>query len=193
MKLTESGAIQWKKAYGGSNNDWPYSIQQTNDGGYIMTGFTMSNNGDVFGNHGDRDCWVVKLNGTGAIQWQKSLGGSGPDEGWSVKQTSDGGYIVAGGSASNNGDVIGNHGYYDVWVVKLSGTGAIQWQKSLGGSNTDNAKCIIQTLDGGYIVVGGETESNDGDVSVNYGNPDFWIVKLDGNGSIEWEKSLGVA
>ena len=190
VKVTESGVIQWKKTYGGSNNDWPYSIQQTSDGGYIMAGLTMSNNGDVLGNHGDRDCWVVKLNGAGTIQWQKSLGGSGPDEGWSVKQTSDGGYIVAGGSASNNGDVMGNHGYYDVWVVKLSGAGDIQWQKSLGGSNADNAKCVIQTSDGGYMVAG-ETESNDGDVSVSYGNPDFWIVKLDEAGSIEWEKALG--
>ncbi|MBK6996275.1 MAG: T9SS type A sorting domain-containing protein [Lewinellaceae bacterium] len=190
VKMTVAGDIQWKKAYGGSNNDWPYSIQQTNDGGYIMTGLTMSNNGDVFGNHGDRDCWVVKLNEVGIIQWQKTLGGSGADEAFSVKQTNDSGYIVAGSSGSNDGDVSGNHGYDDTWVVKLSETGAIQWQKSLGGSSTDIARCIIQTMDGGYIMAG-ESDSNDGDVSVNYGNPDFWIVKLDGNGSIEWEKSLG--
>jgi hypothetical protein len=190
VKLTENGSIQWKKAFGGSNNDWPYSIQQTNDGGYIMSGMTMSNNGNVSGNHGDRDGWVVKLNEAGGIQWAKTLGGSGPDEAWSVIQTSDGGYIVAGSSGSNDGDVTLNHGFYDVWIVKLSEAGAIQWQKSLGGSNLDGAKSIIQTADGGYILAG-ESMSNDGNVSVNHGNTDFWIVKIDEEGAIEWEKSLG--
>ncbi len=166
VKLTESGAIQWKKAYGGSNNEWPFSLKQTNDGGYIMAGLAMSNNGDVSGNHGDRDCWVVKLNGAGGIQWQKTLGGSGADEAFYVKQTSDNGYIVAGSSGSNDGNVSGNHGFDDAWVVKLSETGAIQWQKSLGGSSTDIARCIIQTMDGGYIMAG-EWDSKDGEVSVN--------------------------
>ncbi len=190
VKLTENGSIQWKKSFGGSNNDWPYYIQQTNDGGYIMSGMTMSNNGNVSGNHGDRDGWVVKLNEAGGIQWAKTLGGSGPDEAWSVIQTSDGGYIVAGSSGSNDGDVTVNHGFNDVWIVKLSEAGVIQWQKSLGGSNLDGAKSIIQTADGGYILAG-ESMSNDGNVSVNHGNTDFWIVKLNVEGAIEWEKSLG--
>ncbi len=190
VKLNENGSIQWKKTYGGSDNDWPYSIQQTSDGGYIMAGLTMSNNGDVSGNHGDRDCWVVKLNQIGGIQWSKTLGGSDIDEAFSVRQTSNGGYIVAGGSWSNNGDVSVNKGFDDVWVVKLNEAGAIQWQKSMGGSSSDNAKSIIQTADGGYILAG-ESTSSDGDVSFNHGNTDFWIVKLDEEGAIEWENSFG--
>jgi hypothetical protein len=190
VKLNETGTIQWKKAYGGSNHDWPNSIQQTSDGGYIVAGVTMSNNGNVSGNHGDKDCWIVKLNETGGIQWAKTLGGSGPDEAWSARQTSDGGYIVTGSSGSNNGDVTLNKGFDDVWVVKLSESGVIQWQKTMGGSSMDGAKSIIQTTDSGYILAG-ESMSNDGNVSFNHGNPDYWIVKLDEEGAIEWEKSLG--
>jgi len=190
LKLTENGSIDWKRAYGGSNNDWPYSIQQTADGGYIMAGLTMSNNGDVTWNHGDRDYWVVKLNPSGSIQWQKTLGGTGADVAFSVRQTDDGGYIVVGDSGSNDGNVSGNHGFRDMWVVKLNVNGGIQWQRSLGGSSTDSGRCVIQTEDGGYMVVG-ESMSNDGDVSVNHGNSDFWVVKLDEDGVIAWEKSLG--
>ena len=90
------------------------SIQQTTDGGYIIAGWSLSNDGDVSGNHSgsgvERDCWVVKLNSSGAIQWQKSLGGSRPDEANSIWQTIDGGYIVGGFFSSGDGNVSGNHG-----------------------------------------------------------------------------------
>lgn len=85
----------------------------------IVVGGSMSNDGDVSDNHGDYDYWVVKLNNSGVLQWQKSLGGSGKDQARSVQQTTDGGYVIAGGSRSNNGDVTGNHGDYDFWIVKL--------------------------------------------------------------------------
>ena len=132
------------------------------------------------GNHGDGDAdfWVVKLSSTGSLQWQKCLGGSRDDSAHSIQQTSDGGYIVAGFTDSNDGDVSGNHGGWDVWVVKLNSTGSLQWQKCLGGSDFDYAYSIQQTSDGGYIVAGG-TYSNDGDVSGNHGDMDFWVVKLD--------------
>ncbi|MFA5620118.1 MAG: T9SS type A sorting domain-containing protein [Weeksellaceae bacterium] len=105
------------------------------------------------------------------------MGGSGFDWATSIQQTTDGGYIVAGYSDSNDGDVTGNHGWLDYWVVKLDSTGNIQWQKSLGGSNNDFAYSIQQTTDGGYVVAG-YSDSNDGDVSGNHGNSDYWIVKL---------------
>jgi len=190
--------IVWEKALGGSNWDEAYSIQQTNDGGYIIAGGTWSNDGDVSGNHGSKDAWIVKLDGNGNIQWQKTLGGSGYDVAVSIQQTSDGGYIVAGFTSSNDGNVSGNHGGEDAWIVKLDGNGNIQWQKALGGSDGDRAHSIQQTSDGGYIVAG-YTESNDGDVSGWHegyddgGNPlpDYWVVKLDGNGNIQWQKALG--
>ena len=105
---------------GGSKYDICYSIQQTNDGGYIVAGDSASTNGDVTGNNGNNDYWIVKLTSTGSIAWQKSLGGSSYDLGRSIKQTTDGGYIVAGYSYSNDGDVTGNHGLIDYWIVKLS-------------------------------------------------------------------------
>jgi len=182
VKLDRYGDIEWQKCLGGSDSDWAESIQQTNDGGYIVAGYTGSNDGDVSGNHGEKDFWVVKLDRYGDIEWQKCLGGSGGggsggDYAYSVQQTSDGGYIVAGETWSNNGDVSGYHGGGDVWVVKLDRYGDIKWQKCLGGSSWDWAYSIQQTNDGGYIVAG-LTRSNDGDVSGNYGEKDFWVVKL---------------
>ena len=190
VKLNDTGSIMWKKALGGSDFEWAYAIQQTTDGGYIVTGFAESNDGDISGNHGAWDAWVVKLSDTGSIMWQRALGGSAIDRAYAIQQTSDGGYIVAGSTVSNDGDVSGNHGYTDAWVVKLSDTGNIMWQKALGGSNFDQAFAVQQTTDGGYIVAG-DTFSNDGDVSGNHGLGDAWVVKLSGTGNIMWQKVLG--
>src|SRR5215467_5821792 len=91
-------AIQWQKSLGGSNGDVGYSVQQTKDGGYVVAGYSNSNDGNVSGNHGNMDYWIVKLTKKGDIQWQKSLGGSSNEFGYFVQQTSDSGYIVAGES-----------------------------------------------------------------------------------------------
>jgi len=190
VKLDVSGTIQWQKSLGGTDGDWANSIQQTTDGGYIVAGHSGSYNGDVTGHHGNNDCWIVKLNTIGTIQWQKSLGGTQADYANSIEQTTDGGYIVAGRSSSNDGDVSGNHGYGDYWVVKLNATGTIQWQKSLGGTQYDVASSIQQTTDGGYIIAGSSI-SNDGNVIGNHGGEDYWIVKLSSTGTIQWQKSLG--
>ena len=190
LKLDSMGSVSWKRAYGGSNHDGVYCIQAASDGGYILAGYTASTDGDVSGNHGDKDMWVIRLDDDGDIEWQKTLGGSGWEEAWSVKQTTDGGYIVAGRSGSNDGDVTGFHGYLDYWVVKLNSTGELEWQKSLGGTDIDKGYTISQTDDGGYIVAG-EAQSTDGMVTGNHGGTDFWVVKLNFEGKIEWEKSLG--
>ncbi|OFY91658.1 MAG: hypothetical protein A3K10_10975, partial [Bacteroidetes bacterium RIFCSPLOWO2_12_FULL_31_6] len=181
LKLDTSGVITWQKALGGTGNDNAGSIQQTVDGGYILAGYSESNDGDVAGNHGSSDFWVVKLDSNSVIIWQKCLGGSDVDIAKSIQQTTDGGYVVAGTSNSNDGDITGNHGGTDYWVVKLDSVGVIMWQKSLGGTSSDNANCIQQTADGGYIIAG-TSYSNDGDVSGNHGNFDYWVVKLDSIG-----------
>ena len=190
VKLSNSGNMEWQKSLGGSDLDNALSIAQTTDGGYIVAGFTTSIDGDVTGNHGNSDYWIVKLNNNGSIKWQKSFGGSNGDQAYSIAQTTDGGYIVAGNSYSNDGDVTGSRGNGDYWIVKLDNEGNIGWQKSLGGSSTDLANSIAQTTDGGYIVAG-YTYSNDGDISSNHGQYDYWIVKLTDTGNIEWQKSLG--
>ncbi len=190
VKLNSAGDIEWQKCLGGSDWDYAYSIQQTSDSGFIVAGASNSNDGDVSGNHGYGDYWVAKLNSAGALVWQRALGGSDEDEASSIQQTSDGGFIVAGYSYSNDGDVSGNHGNGDYWVVKLNSAGDIEWQKCLGGSDWDYAYSIQQTSDGGFIVAGWSS-SNDGDVSGNHGYDDYWVVKLDSSGDIEWQKSLG--
>ncbi|UCH15292.1 MAG: hypothetical protein JSV22_04830, partial [Bacteroidales bacterium] len=181
VKLTSTGEIEWQKSHGGNEAEWAYSIQQTSDGGYIVAGVSQSNDGDVSGNHGTYDYWIVKLTSIGVLDWQKSLGGSDEDMAYSIQQTSDGGYIVAGRSESSDGDVSGNHGSSDFWIVKLNPSGEIDWQRTLGGSGDDYANSIQQTTDGGYIVAGG-SNSNDGDVSGNHGYGDYWVVKLTSTG-----------
>jgi hypothetical protein len=191
VKLSNTGTIQWQKSLGGTLEDAASKIIPTSDGGYITVGYTDSNDGDVSGNHGYRDAWVVKLSNLGAIQWQKCVGGGvNSDYLYSIVQTSDGGYVAAGGTYSNDGDLSGNHGAFDAWVIKLSNVGTVQWQKCLGGTSNDNAKSIVQTLDGGYIIAG-YAGTNDGDISGNHGYRDSWIVKLSNLGDIQWQKCLG--
>jgi len=190
VKLTAAGVIQWQKALGGSGFDLGGSIIQTSDGGFVVVGFTKSNDGDVTGNHGGADAWIIRLTASGSIAWQKTYGGSADDEAGTIIQTSDGGYAVAGITASNDGDVKGNHGAVDGWLLKLDTLGNIQWQKTLGGSDTDNISSIVQTADGGYVLAG-MTKSNDGDVSGNHGGKDGWVMKLDSTGAIQWQKTIG--
>lgn len=190
VKLDESGNTAWQKCYGGSSWDRAHAIQQTPDSGYIMTGSSASNDGDVSGNHGYNDFWVVKMTKTGNIEWQNSLGGNSNDYGLDVEHTTDGGYIVGGKTFSNDGDVSGNHGWMDYWIVKLDATGALEWQNALGGTSYDEGYSVAQTADGNYMIVG-HTDSNDGDVSGYHGVFDYWVAKLDTEGDILWQKCLG--
>jgi hypothetical protein len=162
---------QWARTYGGIYSDWPNSIQQTNDGGYIVAGGTRS-----FGNEGD-DFWILKFTSDGGIEWQKTYGGSVNDEAHSIQQTNDGGYIVVGETSS-----FGTEGE-DIWVLKLTSDGEIEWQKTYGGSESGTDPSIQQTNDGGYIVAG-EIEFG----AVVY---DFWILKLSSAGDVEWQKTYG--
>ena len=190
IKISPGGDVEWKKAYGGTDLDWIYSLKQTSDGGYVMAGQSSSNNWDVSGNQGLGDFWVVKLGETGNIQWQRSLGGSKVDFGRSIDITPDGGYIVAGYTESTDGDVSEAFGGWDYWVVKLDEGGVIQWQRSYGGSGNDLCRSISATMDGGYIV-GGESRSENGDIANPKGGKDYWVLKLNFEGKILWEKSLG--
>jgi len=190
IKTDSNGNLQWQKSYGGSFDDVLVYISVTSDGGYIAAGYTFSFDGDVSGNHGENDFWVIKLDSAGNLQWQKCYGGTSYDQALFLRQTFDGGYVVTGYAASINGNVTNNHGYEDSWVVKLDNSGNLQWQKCLGGSAYDLGVACYQTADSGYIV-SGLSESDDGDVSGNHGGDDAWIIKLDASGSIEWQKCLG--
>jgi hypothetical protein len=190
IKLSDSGSIQWQRSYGGSLDDYCTSVEQTKDSGYILTGWTSSNDGDVTAGPGYPDFWIVKLDDTGSIQWQKTIGGLSEDHGNCIRQTSDGGYIVTGYIWAGGGNVTSVQGWVDFWVVKLSDTGSIQWQNTLGGSDGDVPYTVDETFDGGYIVCGW-AYSDDGHVTGNHGDEDYWIVKLDSSGVLQWQKAFG--
>jgi hypothetical protein len=192
VKFNGSGDIVWQNSYGGTGSEGLNSIQQTSDGGYIAAGSSESKDKDVTDNHGHFDYWVIKIDNTGNLIWQKSFGGSRDDFAYSVKQTSDQGYIVAGTTLSRDGDASANSGSISYLIIKLDALGNMEWIKSYGGSAADEARSIVQTKDGGYVIAG-YTDSNDGDVAGNHDpyNTDFWILKINRFGGIEWQKRLG--
>ena len=184
-------ALTWQKALGGSSGDYAYAVTPAPDGGFVVAGYTSSYDKDVTGTHGGYDAWVVKLDASGNKIWQKALGGSDDDQVYAVTAAPDGGYVVAGSTNSTDGDVSGNHGSYDFWVVKLDASGNKVWQKTLGGSRFDEAHAITTTPDGGFVVAG-STASTDGDVTgMHGGTADMWVVKLDALGNKVWQKALG--
>ena len=120
VKLDDGGGLRWQKCLGGSGSDIATSIDETNDGGFVVVGHSVSNDGDVSVNYGGSDYWVVKIDSNGELLCERSLGGGDQDIAKSIQKTNDGGFIVAGNSDSFNGDVTDNHGYGDFWVVKFS-------------------------------------------------------------------------
>ncbi|MBK9454875.1 MAG: hypothetical protein IPO24_04465 [Bacteroidetes bacterium] len=189
IKLDELGVLTWAKCYGGTNSDYGYDIIQTNDTGFAIIGNTFSNSGDITENKGLNDVWIIKTDSMGNMQWQKTYGGSSADIGRSIEQTLDGGYIFSGYTASEDFDVTLNHGFSDYWVVKIDSVGNIQWQRTYGGSSVDQSRSIISTSENEYIVVG-YSKSNDFDVTINKGEWDYWVLKLNNLGEIIWGKVL---
>jgi uncharacterized delta-60 repeat protein len=171
LKLDANGNKLWEKTFGGSDNDGAWSIQQTNDGGYVVAGYTSS-----FG-AGSYDVYVLKLDATGTKVWEKTFGGSYDDRAYCIQQTSDGGYIVAGYTWSSSE-------WEDVYILKLDASGNKLWEKTFGGSDNDGAWFIQQTIDGGYIVAG---------YTKSYGSGWYnaYLLKLDGAGNKVWEKVFG--
>ena len=181
----QAPAIEWSKCYGGSNDDGLGGGFQTPDGGFIITSRTNSNDGIVTGNHGGTDVWVIKTNAIGAVEWQKCYGGTGDDELHSFLHTTDGGYLISGNTNSNDGDISGNHGGYDAWVVKIDALGTILWQKCFGGSVGDDAFYdIIQTSDGGFLATGSILMETIPGVSSSAG----WLIKLTNIGDVQWQQ-----
>ncbi len=173
LKLDETGNVSWQKTYGGTTDgDYASSIQQTTDGGYIVTGRTFS-----FG-PGISAFWILKLDSVGNVLWQKTYGGNGRDEASSIRQTTDGGYVVTGYTESFGA------GRENFWVLKLDETGNVSWQKTYGGNGRDGATSIQQTTDGGYVVLGYT-------YSFGAGYEDLLVLKLDETGNVSWQKTYG--
>jgi len=190
IKMDASGNLKWQKTYGGSAYDFAHALVQSNDGGYLLSGYARSGDGDVVLAYGQEDLWILKLDTKGNIVWQTTYGGTGGDGASSAQQTTDGGYIITGITHSWNGDVMDSHGVHDMWLLKIDSTGKLEWKECIGGSATDDANAVCQTSDGGFMLTG-TCDSNDGDFTMNHGKHDFGIVKLNASGSIEWQKSVG--
>ncbi|MEO8086061.1 MAG: T9SS type A sorting domain-containing protein [Bacteroidota bacterium] len=196
VKTDALGNKQWDKDFGGTNWDDLSSILQTSDGGYLIGGSSESGiNGDkTQAGWGGFDYWIVKTDSLGNKQWDKDFGGTGDDHLFSVRQTSDGGFILGGYSVSG---ISGNKtqamwGVSDYWIVKTDSLGNKQWDKDFGGTLEDDLYSIQQTLDGGYILGGTSWSGISGDkTQATWGQADYWILKTDSLGNKQWDKDFG--
>lgn len=210
---TYSQDILWEKSYGGKHADYLFDAMPTADYGFILAGSSLSDKtgNKTEDNHGDLDYWIWKMDEKGDLDWQKSYGGSGFDLLQSIKNTRDGGFILAGTSNSSEGFQKKEpcKGLADFWVIKLDARGEEQWQRTIGGNGQDELLCVFQVKDGGYIL-GGSSGSNPiannklnektnavtgedlfSKSEKSRGNMDYWIIKLNKEGTIEWQKTFG--
>ncbi|MAZ72961.1 MAG: hypothetical protein CMC70_07415 [Flavobacteriaceae bacterium] len=198
VKTDAQGNIQWSKTYGGSDDEKATGIQKTTDGGYVISAYTRSSDGDITSGHaGFNDVWILKISGIGDLQWEKTYGYSGNDLAYKVIQTSDNGFLLAGVldvSASNGegnvGRSSGSHAGGDYWVLKLNANGIREWSRYYGGSFTDTAYDAVETATGGYLIAG-TSDSQDVDITGNIGEYDYWILNINSNGDIIWKKNFG--
>lgn len=194
VKIDETGSTQWTAMYGGFENDIARQIIQTDDGGYLVIGSSLSNMGPTYGYYnGYWDIYILKLSAEGDKQWDAMYGGYGEDYARSVVQTTDGGYILAGTTGSyninptyNNGD-----GWKDYYVIKLNSGGMKEWDATFGGWDIEYARCIIETKDGGYILTGSTRSQLNTTYGSHQGNFDIYTIKLNRNGTKAWDSLIG--
>ena len=201
LKLNAAGEMEWNKTYGGSKDDKGQSVIQTQDGGFALVGYAMSSDGDASKNEGFHDNWILKLNNTGTIEWERSFGFSGHDHSYDLVQTEDGGFFFVGfldvvssdgAGSTERGNFLTRHGVGEFWGTRIDADGNLIWRRYFGGTNNDRAHSVVKTNDGGFILAG-FSESGDADVSLSKGSYDFWVVKVDAKGEFVWEKSFGGA
>lgn len=169
VKTDPGGTLEWSQTYGGDNDEAFYGVDRTQDGGYIAVGYTRSFDTP------NSDAFVVKVDAKGNLQWSKTIGGGSNDAAYSVAQTDDGGYIVAG--------VLGTGDDYDAYLIRLNGNGSVRWARNFGGMEYDIFKSVRQTR-GGFIAAGYTR-------SYGLGNDDAYVVFVDEEGTLQWATSIG--
>ena len=191
VKFNNEGEKEWHKKFGGTNEDIANSIVRTSANNYLILGSTKSNDGDVTDNKGDRDAWLISIDGDGNLLWQKTIGGSAEEMLFNLKSAADGNYLMAGWTYSSDGDVSSNHGDADAWIVKVNEQGTIVWEETYGGTKQDMAYDATPVSDGGIIFCG-RLVSMDGDASDRTTETfTAWFVKLNGAGTIAGKVYLG--
>ena len=193
VKLDRCGNIQWEKSFGGSNYESARDVVQTADGGYLVAGETNSSDGGVVpGFGGTKDIWILKLNATGTLLWQKRYGGSGLDIANHIHLMTDGTFLLTASSSSNDGNITGNHGtggYTDGVLMKLDASGNLLWSKCFGGSK--NEELLDIEIINGKTYLAGYANSTDGDIPPQQKNYDVWLLALDANGNKIFSKVYG--
>jgi hypothetical protein len=172
IKTDSNGAMEWNQTYGGSLNDIAYSLIPTSDGGYALAGGTRSNDLDR------ADVWLIKTDSFGNMEWNQTYGGSLADRCYSLVTTSDGGYALLCQTFSFG------IGECDVWLIKVDSLGNMEWNQTYGGSGYESVSTIIATNDGGYALAGSTQ-------SFGAGSSDFWLIKVDSLGNMEWNQTYG--
>jgi hypothetical protein len=191
VRMDANGNRLWRRYFGGSNNDRSYSVLETANGGFLMTGASESDDFDIENPKGSYDFWAVQTDADGNLLWAKNFGGAEIDNGYATCASGDGGYIMVGDTRSEDGDVTTSLGNADLWVVKFGEQGNLLWQKSYGGDQFESARSI-QPLNNGYYLITGSTRSTNNDVvSGNNGQNDIWILIIDGNGQMIFETTVG--
>ena len=190
LKLSALGDLQWSKFFGGNFTETPQGIIQTDDNSFIIAGGSDSADTDISNNIGSYDFWIIKISNTGDLIWEKSFGGDQIDEARAIVKSGDGNFIVAGDTRSTNNDIASNNGAADLWLIKITPNGDLLWEKTIGGSSFDVARSIVRSQDSGFFLAG-SSRSSDGDVSKNKGQNDAWVIKVDANGDLQWETTVG--
>ena len=189
MKLDSSGNLQWSKCYGGSKNDELLDMQEVN-GSLYLAGYANSTDGDIPPSQKNYDVWLLALDANGNKMYSKIYGGAQNDVAYAMCRGKDGTFTLAGYTTSTDGDVSGSHGSQDYWVLNISISGKLNWQRAAGGTDADYASSIFADERGGYVI-GGIAYSSNGDISTPLGQGDYWIIRLDAKGTITWKHNYG--
>jgi hypothetical protein len=189
IKTNHVGTLEWRRFFGGSFTEIPAGVIETDDHNFIIAGSSDSNDFNISNNKGSYDFWVTKISPMGNLLLEKSFGGSAIDQAYAITATSDGNFIVVGDTRSSDVDVALNYGAADIWIVKFSAEGNAIWEKTIGGSNFDVGRAIFKTQDPGFLIAG-SSRSLDNHFE-NKGQNDALILKIDENGNLLWQKTIG--
>jgi len=176
-------SINWQKCIGGSDFDEGISVIRTHENGFIVAGGVYSTDGDIINNHGDQDALITRFDSANNIMWMKTYGGSLFESADCIIETPDHGFIFTAGTESNNGDVTGNHGDNDIWIVRIDSIGNIIWQKTFGDTTYDESFSIIQNSVGNYVITGWISDAN--------WDADYCLICIDPSGNLIWQKTYG--